>query len=230
MWKNWLKISIILISPVLFAQNQINQLNGKGERHGPWRVTFKGSDQVKFEGTFDNGKEVGLFKFYKEKSKEQPAATKNFIPGSDIVEVKFYTNRGGLVSEGYFKNQKRHGKWIYYHKNSDQVMMIENYVNDTLEGKKITYFDDGKIAEEAFYKNGKLNGQNKVYSENGTILNEFTYANNLLHGPVKYYDAKGNLEIEGSYKNNLRDGIWKYYKNGKVSETKKYPEAFRSKN
>ena len=119
--------------------------------------------------------------------------------------------------------EKREGKWVYYHKGSDKIMMTEFYVNDKLEGPSITFFENGRIAGELNYKNGKLHGKEKTYSEDGVPLKEFNYVDGKLNGPVTYYDVEGNVTITGQYKNNLQDGVWKYYRNGKVYEERKYP-------
>ncbi|HET8803558.1 MAG TPA: hypothetical protein VFM72_03200 [Aequorivita sp.] len=227
----WLfKYFIFLLSPFVFSQEKINQFDENGKRHGIWQKTYPNSDQLRYEGTFEHGKEVGLFKFYFEKSKDQPSATKLFSKDSDSVEAKFFTLKGELVSTGKLVAGKREGKWTYYHKGSDKIMMTEFYINDKLEGPSTTYFDNGKIAGELNYKNGVLHGKEKTYSEDGVLLKEFNYVNGKLNGSVTYYDVSGNISIKGQYKNNLQDGLWKYYRNGKLTEERTYPLPQPTKN
>lgn len=229
---NPLKILILILSlsftQTNFAQTEINQFDENGKRHGVWQKKFEGTDQIRYRGRFEHGKEVGLFEFYKEDSGDQPAATKLFSDSTKVVMNKFFTKKGELISMGPTFNKKREGKWVYFHNGSDQIMMIENYVDGKLHGEKIIYYDKGGIAEKSSFKNGKLHGFNTFYTQQGHLLKEFTYVNGELHGPVKYYDGEGNLYLEGTYKNNLKDGIWKHYNNGKVTKTEKYPEAFRN--
>ena len=53
----------------LNAQEGPNLNDAQGKRHGEWKVNFPGSNQTKFEGTFNHGKETGKFKFYKKVTK-----------------------------------------------------------------------------------------------------------------------------------------------------------------
>jgi antitoxin component YwqK of YwqJK toxin-antitoxin module len=43
-------------------QDKINQLNSEGQKHGPWEGYYK-NGQLKYIGTFNNGRRVGLWKW-----------------------------------------------------------------------------------------------------------------------------------------------------------------------
>lgn len=204
------------------SQEEINSYNDQGERHGPWKGYYEEEpSQLKYEGTFDNGEEIGVFKFYQPGLK-QPVATKTFRPASDTVEVKYLAQNGKIISEGNMLGQDRIGTWTYYHKNSDKVMMVENYKKGKLQGEKLTYYDNGQIAEKAKYENGKLQGERMLYSVKGVVLEHLTYDNGELHGPAKFYNGKGELMSEGNYKRDKHSGIWKYYENGSLKEEKDF--------
>lgn len=204
------------------AQEQINQYDKSGKRHGVWKGYYDDDKtQPRYEGTFEHGQEVGLFKFYEEGLKN-PVATKIFSPGSDIVEVKYLSQAGKIVSEGIMKDRKRSGTWKYYHNNSDKIMMIENYLNGQLEGEKLTYYENGQVAEKANYEQGQLEGERILYSEKGVILEHLQYENGELHGVAKIYNGKGELVSEGTFKRDKHHGTWKYYENGSLKETKEY--------
>lgn len=134
----------ILTASACFSQNeQINQVDAQGKRHGKWIKTYEGSDQTRYEGEFKHGQEIGTFKFYKPKSKDQPTATKTYFSDKKGVLIKFFTKEGELVSEGLMENKKREGTWKYYFKDGE-LMIKETYENDQLNGWKIVYFPDGK--------------------------------------------------------------------------------------
>lgn len=208
----------------VFSQSDINQMDAQGQRHGLWKKTFDGTSQLRYEGTFDHGKEVGEFKFYCEECKSQPMVTKNFTGKDNLADVKYFTIKGKLVSEGKMNDKDRVGEWVYYHEKSKNVMTREQYTNGKLHGKVITYYPNGKITEEINYKNGIKEGESNNYSPDGVLLNKLLYTNNLLQGPATYYDAYGNVVIEGFYKNNKKHGLWKYYKDGKVVLEETYPK------
>lgn len=211
---------------LLFSQQEINQLNAAGERHGVWKKTFPNSKQLRYEGEFVNGKETGTFKFYCEECKEQPMAVQQFHPNGNTSTMQYFTIKGKLVSEGAMKGKEREGTWVSYHKNAKEVMMREEYKNGKLHGKKTTYYPDGKVTEEISYLNGLAEGENLYYAPTGVLLKKLQYKNDLLHGPAVYYNGKGEVSIEGNYKNGKKDGLWKYYENGKVRE-ERFPKPVK---
>ena len=225
LFKNGFSFFFILTSSLLFAQQEnLNQVDANGKRHGKWTKYFEGTEQIRYTGEFNHGQEVGTFKFYKKGNEDHPQATKTYTPNSDLVEVKFFTKKGKLLTEGQFKNKKRTGEWIYYHKGKDIIMMKENYLNDQLNGLKSIFYENGKIAEKQNYVNGVMHGENLVYGANGHLLQHYTYVNGTMHGLTKIYNPNGELYTEGNYKNGLRDGIWKFYENGKLDHTEKFPK------
>ncbi len=214
-------VILFFISSLISAQN-INQFDAKGKRHGIWKKNFEGTNQVRYQGEFSHGKEIGLFKFYKYlKKKSVLTATKQFNEKDRIADVKFLSSRGKVISEGKMIGKLYVGKWVYYHNDSSKIMTLENY-NDKgkLHGKRFVYYEDSQIAEEANYVNGSQEGISTWYSKDGVIVKVFIYENNELHGLAKYYDEEGVMLVEGVYKRGKKTGIWKYYNNGKlVKET-----------
>lgn len=205
--------------PSLRAQENINQFDSEGRRHGIWKQYYPNTKkpQLRYEGKFHHGKEIGEFRFYCEDCGNTPNVIKSFNPKNDIAEVKFFDN-GKLISEGKMDGKIHIGKWIYYHKNASSIMTEENYERDKLHGLKRTFYPDGKIAEEQHYKNGIQEGEEKYYSSEGVLLRKLFYKNGKLHGPAVYYDTKGKKLIEGQYKQGMKDGKWRYYENGEVRE------------
>lgn len=205
-----------------WAQQDTNTYDQDGKRHGHWKEYFENSpSNLKFEGNFVHGKKSGLFKFYQEGLK-QPVAIMDFDPSSQRAKARYLTQKGRTISEGEIINEKRNGLWTYYHKNSDKVMMTENYKDGKLHGKKEVFYDNGEVAEEATYVNGELHGSRKLYSVKGVVLEDLTYRHGELHGPARFYNGKGELMSEGNYRNNKHHGTWKYYENGKLKEEKDF--------
>ena len=208
----------------LVAQNLVNQFDSEGKRHGIWRKDFEGTIQPKYEGVFEHGKEIGLFKFYKLDGKKSVlSATRQFSADSDDIDVKFYSSKGKLISEGQMIGKSFVGKWVYYHNKTNGIMIVEHY-NDQgqLNGERLVYYQKGQLAEKANYINGKQNGIAQVFSENGVLIKDFLYKDGMLDGVAKYYNATGQLLAEGAYRNDQKHGIWKYYENGVLTEEKDF--------
>lgn len=206
-----------------------NQSDEQGRRHGQWRGFYENSKNLKYEGEFKNGVEVGEFRFYENNKSKRIMATRVFDenqPGK--VRTTFF-NQKFKVSEGDEINRKREGEWIYYHNKSNKVMMKENYKNGLLEGPKTVFFHNDKPAEESFYREGKLHGIYKKFAHNGKTLEESNYENGMKHGSMIIYDGDGKIAIQGQYKSDKPVGIWKYYQNGKLQreEDKDNPSLIR---
>lgn len=217
--KPLLLICLLMSSQFIFAQ--ANQKDEQGRRHGKWQTFFPETQELKFEGEFSHGKEIGIFKFYKEELKN-PTALMYFEPNKETVKVQYLAQNGKIISEGNMLNQQRTGLWTYFHKNSSIVMMLENYRDGKLEGEKKIFYEDKSLAEEATYVNDKITGKRKLYSPKGAVLEELTYVNGELHGPAKFYNDQGELMSEGNYKNDKHHGNWRYYENGELTRQKEY--------
>lgn len=221
---------ISLVSTFVFSQEALNQLDDKGLRHGFWKKNFDKTKQPRYEGTFEHGKEVGLFKFYTlDRHKSVLSATREFSKDHDTIKVKFFSSKGKVISEGQMIGKNFIGKWIYYHNKTNAIMTVENYNSQgLLQGEKLVYYETGKLAEASYYNNGKIDGISKWFSKEGVVLKEFTYKDDELHGVSKYYNGDGQLLAEGAYKNDQKHGIWKFYENGILKEEKDF--TVRSKN
>ncbi|KAB1067114.1 toxin-antitoxin system YwqK family antitoxin [Tamlana haliotis] len=214
---------VLMISYPTFAQ-EINQLDAEGKRHGVWKKNFEGTDILRYEGQFKHGKEVGLFKFYKNyKNKAILSATKQFNNSTSIAEVKFLASNGKVISEGKMDGKLHIGTWKYYQKNSEDILILEHYNNSgELTGERLVYYPNGAIAEKNNYINGKLEGTGYSYTENNTMLTKNEYENDVFHGKSEFYNAKGQLVSEGMFKNGKKIGMWKFYENGKLVEEKNF--------
>lgn len=219
-------LAFVITTPIVFSQNEINQLDSKGKRQGIWKKNFKDSEQIRYEGEFNHGKEIGVFKFYCEDCGTTPVMTKSFNENDAIAEVKYFSKKGKLISEGEMKGKVRIGPWIYYHNGTKNIMTKETYNNGELDGKKSTYYKTNVLAEEINYKNGIKDGPNNYYSPTGKLLKKLIYVNDELHGYAIYYDAQGDIVLEGNYKNGKKDGIWKTYEEGEFVKEEKFPQDY----
>ncbi len=222
-----LTLLILLVYSLSFSQG-VNQFDENGKRHGIWKKTFKNTNVLRYEGEFSHGKEIGVFKFYKNiRKKAVLTATRTFNEKDDKTYVKFFSSKGKTISEGTMDGKLYTGIWKYYQKSSDELLTLEHYDDKgNLHGERFVYYPDGQIAEKQNYVNGKLNGASTWYSIKDVVLKSFIYVDGELHGNSKYYNPKGELITEGRYKQGKKHGIWKYYENGKLTNEKNFsPEG-----
>jgi antitoxin component YwqK of YwqJK toxin-antitoxin module len=209
-------ISLTLVN----AQNLVNRFDKDGKRQGFWTKNYYQTDQKRYEGVFKHGKEIDTFKYYTlNKGLSVLSAIKVFNEKDSISDVVFYASNKKVISKGQMNGKRFIGKWLFFHKNSNQVMTIENYNSEgELEGEKTVFFKNGNLAEESFYANGKLEGLYKWFAEDGVLLKQSMYKNGQLNGLTINYDGEGKTLSEGPYTNDTKSGIWKYYENGELKK------------
>jgi antitoxin component YwqK of YwqJK toxin-antitoxin module len=213
-----LSIIFIFVSQSLIAQSTLNQLDSNGKRHGVWKKLYKNGNK-RYVGQFEHGKEVGTFNFYAVTGEEHPMVIKEFTKESNFVDVRYFTNKGILESQGKMDGKNRIGNWIYYFSDGKTILSNETYKEGLLDGEAKTFYKDGKLAEIAHYKAGKLHGNRIRYSDEGKPTENLTYEAGTMHGPAIIYDEKGELYARGSYENGIKSGEWEFNMDGEMVKT-----------
>ena len=165
------------------------------------------------------------------------------------VWKKPYPNNTVFKYVGQFKNDKPHGKFVYYYESgaveavinfkldgtarckmyheSGYMMAKGNYLNQKKDSIWLFYDDRGIISYQEGYKNGELHGQRVVYYEprdgKYLIAQYSNWKNGLQHGDYKKYHPNMKLAEEGKWVDGQRDGMVKhYYPTGKQSRIERY--------
>ena len=210
-------IVCLLISINIFAQD-INKIDENGKKHGLWKGFYDESKRPRYEGTFEHGKEIGMFKFFDDTKVGTVIATREFNSIDNSCYTIFYNQKKNKVSEGKVVNKQFEGDWKYYHEDLPTVMTLEPYSNGKLNGVRKVYYKSGEIAEETSYLNGLKNGPYKSYAENGVLLEESNYKNDLYDGMSINRSATNTITSQGVYKAGKKVGIWKILEKGKIKE------------
>ncbi|MBF6608116.1 MAG: toxin-antitoxin system YwqK family antitoxin [Flavobacterium sp.] len=214
---------LMLFTNTLSAQEDINKLNQEGRKHGPWKGFYEESKRLRYEGVFENGKEVGTFKYYDDTKLATVVATRVFSPKDGSAFTTFFNQKGNKISEGKTVNKLHEGEWIYYHQNTNNIMTRETYKAGKLHGLRSVYFPNGKIAEEIHFKDGIRHGNYRKYTPTGVVLEETTYKNGEIDGYALFRGSDGKIASEGKFVNGLKKGKWKFYEGGKLIREEKHP-------
>ena len=207
----------LLISISVFAQD-INKLDENGKKNGLWKGVYEESKRPRYEGNFEHGKEIGIFKFFDDTKAGTVIATREFNRNDNSCYTIFYNQKKNKVSEGKVVNKQFEGEWKYYHEDLPSVMTLEMYVNGKLNGIRKVFYKSGQLAEEITYKNGIKNGAYKSYAENGTILEESIYENGEYNGLAIFKTVDNQIAAKGLFKNGKKIGIWKMLVKGKLKD------------
>ena len=227
--RNILFFLFTMLFSVLHAQTETNKLDAKGLKHGVWKGLYEESKRPRYQGTFEHGKEIGLFQFFDDTQKGDGIATREFNPKDNSAYTIFYDQNKNKVSEGKVVNKVFEGLWKYYHYASPAVMTTENYKNGKLEGLRTVYFPNGKIAEQINYVNNLKEGAYKKYTETGIVIEESFFKNNEYDGLAIFRDVNGNVVSKGLFAKGLKIGIWEVVENGKLVKKSSEDLATKSK-
>ncbi|MGO4906430.1 toxin-antitoxin system YwqK family antitoxin [Flavobacterium sp. W20_MBD1_R3] len=208
----------MLFSQNCLSQTESNKVDEKGKKHGVWKGLYEASKRPRYEGTFEHGKEIGIFYFYDDTKAKSLLATREFNSKDNVAYTIFYDQKGNRVSEGKVINKLFEGQWKYYHQASKLIMTTENYGKGKLEGLRTVFYLNGKIAEEINYKNNLKSGFYKKYTENGILLEESAFKDGDYVGIAIFRDSKGNIVSKGQFVNGKKAGIWQFFENGKITK------------
>ena len=210
-------IFLLFLTSIAFAQD-INKLDENGKKQGVWKGVYEESKRPRYEGTFNHGKEIGMFKFFDDTKAGTVIATREFNTKDNSCYTIFYNQNKNKVSEGKVVNKQFEGEWKYYHEDLPTIMTLEPYVNGKLNGVRKVFYKSGKIAEESTYKDGIKSGIYKSYAENGIVLEDSNYKNNFYDGPAIYRNASNEITGQGVFKNGKKVGMWKMLVKGKLKD------------
>lgn len=130
----------------------------------------------------------------------------------------------GKIEEGPYKDDRKNGEWIKYHKDGKTPRLVGMYVNNRPNGAYKKYYENGGIMEEGTFSGGKQKEVFKRYHENGNIAQEKTFnENGKEDGKVAYYFEDGTPEFVFEKKDGVTVGTGiRYYPNGDVKEIINY--------
>ncbi|HIP31355.1 MAG TPA: hypothetical protein EYG86_01190 [Crocinitomicaceae bacterium] len=132
----------------------------------------------------------------------------------------------GKIEEGGYKNDRKEGEWIKYHRDGVTRKLLGTYKNNRPNGPFIKYHPNGVIKEKGTWGRGKYEDSLQRYYENGVL--EYSAEFNETgkeNGKVQYFYPNGQVEFEYS----SVDGVYigkatRYYENGDVKEKITYSE------
>lgn len=211
-------IVLSLFMSVSVLAQDINKLDENGKKHGVWKGIYEVSKRPRYEGTFEHGKEKGIFKFFDDTKVGTVIATREFNSNDNSCYTIFYNQKSNKVSEGKVVNKQYEGEWKYYHEDSPKIMTLEYYANGKLDGVRKVFYPNGKIAEETTYKNGIKEGMYKNYTESGIVLEETTYKNGQYEGLAIFRNVDNQIAGQGIFKNGKKVGMWKILEKGKLKD------------
>lgn len=133
---------------------------------------------------------------------------------SKYERVVEYFESGEKYMEGYLKEGKKHGKWIWWFSNG-----TKQFEGDYKDGKQHGLFQYyhglGHLDYEIRYKNNLKEGKSIHYYEDGTVKLESNYVNDVIHGHYITFWENAMPYQTGWFKWGEKDSLWtRYYREG----------------
>lgn len=198
----------------------------------PGMKTYHENGNICIDETFDKTKEIRIAKEYDEDGK-LVFITEYVLNENNLVDGKItrYNDNGTIWWKANYKNSKKFGKYLSYHKNGK--LLKEEYYNeegekhgpsksyyksgalwsetiykkDIIQEKETSYFENGAIKVVTPYnEEGKPHGIEYSYYENGTISDETNYLNGTQNGTETHYHENGKVSYTGTFKDNSSTG------------------------
>ncbi len=192
----------------LGAVAQVNQMDEKGRKQGPWSKTHPGSKALQYKGQFKDNKPVGTFMYYYPSAKLK--AVIKHDPNSSRSFATYYHENGVIMSSGAFRDMKKDSVWLNFDP-AGRLKFKETYANDVLNGKKTVYY----VPKDPNDKSQKISA---IYN----------YKEGLMDGEIVEYFDLGGFRTKGAYSDNKRVGVWEsYHVNGKIMIQERYRDGVR---
>lgn len=191
--KYFFSLFILFLSVSLFAQNQINET---GRKEGPWKVKAGDAGKTGYdpnaiyeEGSYENGRKVGVWKVYHPNGKLKSEIT--FESGRPKGPYTTYFPNGQIEEKGNWSITKNYGKFVRYYEDGTVHQEFEFNESGKRTGTQKYYHPNGKLAIEGNWNGGKESGEVKEYYETGELRVVRTFNDGVMdETKTKHFESK----------------------------------------
>jgi antitoxin component YwqK of YwqJK toxin-antitoxin module len=195
--------SQIFKSGVLISEGIYDE---KGFQQGPWKEYYL-TGELKSEGVYENGKRVGLWKYYHQNKKLEQIGKFN-KKGKPDGDWKWYFESGNILREETFINGLPEGEMKEYD-DSGVVVTKGNFIEGEKDG--FWFLQDGDEREEGKYRGSMKDDLWKYFYSNGKVSHQGKYTEGLENGKHTYYYDNGRVMQEGEFIMGNKEGNWRKY-------------------
>jgi antitoxin component YwqK of YwqJK toxin-antitoxin module len=178
----------------------------KGFQQGPWKEYYL-TGELKSEGVYENGKRIGLWKYYHQNKKIEQIGKFN-KKGKPDGDWKWYFESGNILREETFINGLPEGEMREYD-DSGAVVTKGNYIEGEKDG--FWFLQDGDEREEGKYRGSLKDDLWKYFYSNGKVSHQGKYTEGLENGKHTYYYDNGRVMQEGEFIMGNKEGNWRKY-------------------
>ena len=166
--------------------------------HGKY-TEFYANGQKFSEGNYVNGVHDGDWSFWHDNG--QLAKKVTFKQGRAEGAWEAHRADGSLAAKKTYKDNLREGTWVMYYDDGKTPKVEQTYVASQLNGPRKTYFENGKLWQQAEYKDGKLEGTVTEWNDKGDKVAEASFSGDKLNGKLIRWSSEGE-KTEQTFKDN----------------------------
>lgn len=198
-----------IIKGFLFYEGEligIGIIDENGKKQGPWQELYS-KGKIKAEGTYLDSKPINDWKYYFPSGKVEMTGSYN-TKGQKIGQWMWFYENGKTLREENYVNGKLEGKYSEYDEKGNIISQGEFY-DDKEEGKWIIHYGD--FIEEGSFKEGLRDGEWKGTYDNGNKAYEVIFHDDNPDGNYKSYWPNGKPKETGIYILGRKHGLWQKY-------------------
>jgi len=122
-----------------------------------------------------------------------------------------FDEQGQLIEEAMYLDDTLNGLRVLYYETGD-TQIVETYQGGIFEGPYRLYYESGQLNLSGGYVANEMTGDWSRYYENGQLMERVRFESNAENGPFIEYYENGNLKAEGAYLNGDNEhGLLKLY-------------------
>ncbi len=168
------------------------------KNHGPYEEFYE-SGQTFCTGSYDEGAQVGEWKFYHPDG--TPAKTVTYVDGRPNGPIEVRRADGTLRAKREYTDGKRTGTWLVFGDDGEQKLIESTYADGKAEGVWQVWYPDGKQRRQVPFSGGKQHGTIVEWDKEGNKRAEVSYVNGVREGPSRLWTTGGK-----SYEQTYKDG------------------------
>ncbi len=191
-------------------------------KDGPYQSKYAGSDQVEYEGAFENGQRVGTWKRY------WPNGTLawqvGWVEGKRQGPIEAWHENGEKQYAGEYVDDQQSGEWTYWY---DDGAYFQTYFFEKGQktGKYVCDERDGSPRARGQFVDGKLDGQWEWRNQKDHELVKRGYQRGTFTGMSEAWYYGGQLAYRKEYRGGGLCGVFEeYYPDGKPKKIGEYSQ------
>jgi antitoxin component YwqK of YwqJK toxin-antitoxin module len=134
-------------------------------------LQYRDTGILRVKKTFKKGIEVGTSSFYYPDGNIESITINNDLKTGVKKRFEYYKNGNINIINNYI-NDILEGEWSEYYEKGN-VKSIKNYIENKIEGKVITYREDGTILSIENYEVGIKEHKSHYFTENGLRIKKY---------------------------------------------------------